>query len=182
MVRREWLQWLYILLRFGIPIFMFFCIALSIEAVNYNPRTDPDGLSPWAVGFVLSFLSIVPLFLFATILRVWLLIDDKGMQRNGKSYAEMHGWFPFSSTHWRNIKRGNMVMSVFRATEIPMFILRIEIEDNVLATDTFEAPQYAMQFADYIWENKLSHLEHVTPHHVQLIQDTWKESRAIALR
>ena len=182
MVRRDWLNWLYILLRFGIPVFMFFAIAVSIEAMTFNPRTDPVSLSPWFVGLVLSFFIITPLIFLAIILRVWLLFDDKSMQRKGRSYAELNGWLPFSSTHWRKVKRGNLVMSVLFASEVSRYILRIEMDDAILATDTFEAPQYAMRFADYIWENKLSHLEHVTPHHVQLVQDTWQESRAIALR
>ena len=180
MVRREWLQWLYILLRFGIPTFLILFAASWLTLPDsLDPRAETPLFQFLIMAQLLAFVTVAPLALFAIILRVWLLFDDKALQRKGQSYAELNGWLPFSSTHWRKVKRGNLAMSTAFASEASRYILRIELDDVVLATDIFEAPQYAMRFADYIWENKLSHLERIFPHDVQ---QGWSQSRAIALR
>ncbi len=132
----------------------------------------------WIAGAAWLLIPLVLMLPTYIVLRLWASIDATRSQHQGKAYADVHDWMTFSRTQWKKFKHGYMVMEVFQTPDYPTYILHIKVNDHVVASDTFEAPRYAMTFADYIWENKLSHLERIMPDDVQ---QGWAQSRAIAL-
>ena len=133
----------------------------------------------WTAGVAWLLIPLVLILPTFIALRLWASIDSIRSQHQGKAYADVHDWMTFSRTQWKKFKHGYVVMEVFQTPDYPTYILHIKVNDHVVASDTFEAPRYAMTFADYIWENKLSHLERIMPYDVQ---QGWSQSRAIALR
>ena len=73
-------------------------------------------------------------------------------------------------------------MTVTKSTQADEFLLRVDAEGRHLGTDPFETPQYAMQFADYLWDNVISDPTKPESDSVQVSRSLWDQARILYQR
>ena len=101
------------------------------------------------------------------------------MNARAKPYAERHGWQNISRAQWRNHKRRGVTLTVLKAQESPDYLLRIEADEEVIASDGFERAAFALQFGDYLWENVLSSQDHIDAVVVRQQHGKWRQNLPI---
>ena len=160
----------------ALAILSFVIFALFVD--------DPESSGSFllALAFVLSAIY-GPLALVAgLVLKIVAGSGDRRLYRESRQYTEMHGWQQISETAWKSFKRNNVVLSVNKAYGQTTYILAVESDGDTAATDGFSRSLYALQFADFLWENVLSVKSQVDVAVVQQTRVEWERSLALPSR
>ena len=103
---------------------------------------------------------------------------DRKLFRATQEYAQMNGWLPISSTHWRNRKRNQIQLAVAKSLTDETFILTVEVEGERVTVDQFENSLWALQFGDWLWE-QLPLAGQIDPGVVIEKRAEWEQSQAL---
>ena len=164
----------------GLLLFISF-IAFAI-ASSSTPEPEPfsDAWSTiWALGVILPFPYWWIALVVGVVLKIWAGIETRRLYREGRRYAELHGWQQISDTAWKSFKRGNVVLSVNQAYGKTTYILAVDSDGDTVATDGFSRSLFALQFGDFLWDNVLSGKSQVDVTVVQQTRDKWEQWRAL---
>ena len=137
-----------------------------------------------SIPMPLNLLWFLLIFYWPIALIVGLILHylvkwrDRKLFRATQEYAQMHGWLPVSSTHWRNSKRNQIQLSVAKSLTDETFILTVEIEGERVTVDQFENSLWALQFGDWLWE-QLPLADQIDPEVVVEKRAEWEQSQAL---
>ena len=151
--------------------------------ITTPPDTALDPVDGWYAFWALGAILLWPYFWIAlvvgVVLKIWAGAETRRLYREGRQYAELHGWQQISDTAWKNFKRNNVSLSVTQAYGKQTYILSVESDGDTAATDGFSRSLYALQFGDFLWENVLSARPQVDVSVVRETRVEWERSRAL---
>ena len=155
-------------------------ILFLIGAAASMASEAEDGGTGTAIS-ALCFVYAFPAGIAGLILPIWGNIKFSRDYKAARRYAERHGWHTISRTSWRNRKRNNIALSVAQAFKKQTYILNIDMDGETVSVDEFETATWALEFADWLWEELLH--ANVTPNKavVEEKRAEW-ETTALAVR
>lgn len=167
-----------------IPTGLLGFISFAAFAISTSSTPEPEPFSDtWPTIWALGVLFLWPYWWIAlvagVILKIWAGKETRRLYREGRQYAELHGWQQISDTAWKSFKRGNVVLSVSQAYGKTTYILSVDSDGDTVATDGFSRSLYALQFGDFLWDNVLSGKSQVDVTVVQQTRDEWERWRAL---
>ena len=115
-------------------------------------------------------------------LKIWAGFSTRRSYKESRRYAELHGWQTISDAAWKSFKRRGITLSVSQAFQQPTFILSIDLDGEIIATDGFSKSLYALIFGDYLWDNIFSTTSKVSVAELTQQCQQWEQTQALAVR
>ena len=144
---------------------------------------EPQGAAIlWALLIVISWPTWWLALLIGIGIKIWGGFSTRRSYKESRQYAELHGWQTISDTSWKSFKRRGITLSVNQAFQQPTFILSIDLDGEVIATDGFSKSFYALNFGDYIWDSVLNTSTQVSAEVITGQRREWEQTQALALR
>ncbi len=172
-----------------IPIGILCLISLGISVVllaeaeqnwyEYGYGAYSGEQAFWDVTFLLSLLSFWVALVGGAALKVIGRNDRFRAYSEAQMYGSIHGWQQIAENAWRCLKGDACSMSVNKGYGAESYSLSVQSAGRSESAEGFSRPLYALQFAEYLWENVLSNRPQLTTGVVRETRIRWDPTRAL---
>ena len=146
-------------------------------AYGYSGYTGEQAF--WDFVFLGSLLTFWVVLVAGAALKVMGRNDRFRSYSEAQMYASMHGWQQIADNAWRCLKGDACAMSVSQGYGEASYSLSVQADGRSESAHAFSRPLYALQFAEYLWENVLSSRPQLTAGVVRETRIRWDPTRAL---